>query len=200
MRWHILGAVAATAAIGLAGCQKNEEKAASGPVPGPARKAGLWEQTTAIAGAPPQVIRVCTDPTVGATLPWWGGVAATNNCKSVSGKKNPDGSWSFESLCDMGAAGKSGLTGSGAGDFNSRYEVKLTVVTAGAAEPKLNGRRQLTNTMVWKGECPAGWSPGDVEVPGGTRMNRDPDAVAREIAKAKAALAQQEADAKDAAE
>jgi hypothetical protein len=196
MRWQIVGAVAAVVAIGLSGCQKDKAKTATGTVPSPERKAGLWEQTTTIADVKPQTIRMCTDRSVDATLPWWGGVAQTGNCKAVSGKKNPDGSWSFESRCDMGSAGKTGLTGVGSGDFNSRYEVKITVVTAGAAEPKMNGRRELTNVMVWKGECPADWSPGDVEVPGGTRMNRDPDAVSREIAKAKAALAAQEAEAK----
>jgi hypothetical protein len=63
----------------------------------------------------------------------------------------------------------------------------------------MNGPQQLTNVFEWKGECPADWSPGDVEVPGGLRMNRDPGAVAREIEKAKAALARQEVEAKAAA-
>jgi hypothetical protein len=50
--------------------------------------------------------------------------------------------------------------------------------------------------MVWKGECPADFLPGDVEVAGGTRMNHDPSAVADEIAKAKAAIARQDANQK----
>ena len=111
----------------------------------------------------------------------------SSECKAVSGKKNPDGSWAFESRCDLGAGGKAGLTGTGSGDFNSRYDVKITIVTTGAADPKMNGRRELTNTLVWKGECPADFLPGDVEV-------------ADEIAKAKAALAEQEAAQKAAAD
>jgi hypothetical protein len=194
MRSSVIGAALAIAALGLAGCGRGSgEKAQGGPVAAPERKAGLWEQTTNIKGLPPQVMRLCTNKQVDATLPWWGGVAAAGNCKPVSAKKNPDGSWSFESHCDMGAGGKAGLTGAGTGDFNSRYEVKITVVTAGASDPKMNGRRELTNTLVWKGECPADFLPGDVEVAGGTRMNHDPDAVANEIAKAKAALAEQAA-------
>lgn len=198
MRWAMMSAVVAMAAVGLAGCQKDAAKTAGGPVPTPVRKAGLWEQTTVMKGVPPQVIRLCVGPAMSTSLPWWGGVAQTGNCKPVSGKKNADGSWGFESRCEMGSAGKTGLTGTGAGDFNSHYEVKITVITAGAAEPTMNGRRELANTLVWKGECPADWSPGDVEVPGGTRMNHDPDAVAQEIAKAKAAMAKQEGDAKAA--
>lgn len=198
MRGLTIAAAVALAAAALAGCNKGEDKAAAVKIDKPARKAGLWEQTTNIAGVPPQVIRICSDPSVDDTLPWWGGVSQTGNCKAVSGKKAADGSWTFESRCDMGAAGKTGLTGVGNGDFSSKYQVQITTITAGAAEPKMNGRRQLTNTLEWKGECPAGWSPGDVEVPGGTRMNRDPDSVSKEIARAKAALAEQEAAAKAA--
>jgi hypothetical protein len=200
LRTGLIIAAVSLAAAGLASCNKDAEKKADAVVPTPARKAGLWEQTTSIAGAPPQVMRLCTNPQVDATLPWWGGVAAAGNCKAVSGKKNADGSWAFESRCDLGGGGKAGLTGSGAGDFNAKYDVKITVVTAGAADPKMNGRKDLTNTLVWKGECPADFLPGDVEVAGGTRMNHDPNAVANEIARAKAALAQQEAAQKDAAE
>jgi len=197
MRWLSVCAVAAVAAAGLSGCGPGKPKEAAVQVDRPVRKAGLWEETTTVAGAPaPQVLRLCTAPSVEATLPWWGGVAQVGGCKEVSGKHNPDGSWSFESRCDMGPAGKTGLSGSGSGDFNSHYEVKIRTVTAGAAEPKMNGPQQLTNVFEWKGECPADWSPGDVEVPGGLRMNRDPGAVAREIEKAKAALAKQEIEAK----
>ena len=200
MRWPLMIAALGLAAAGLGGCNKESEKKAEAVVPAPARKAGLWEQTTLIAGAPPQVMKLCTNPQVDASLPWWGGVAAAGNCKAVSGAKNPDGSWSFESRCDLGGGAKAGLTGSGSGDFNSKYDVKITLVTAGASDPKLNGRKDLTNTLVWKGECPADFLPGDVEVAGGTRMNHDPNAVANEIARAKAALAQQDAAAKEAAQ
>jgi hypothetical protein len=193
MRWPICAAVVAVTALGLAGCGKDADKKAEGAIPGPARKAGLWEQTTNIQGLPTQVMRLCTNPKVDASLPWWGGVSAAGNCKPVSGKKNPDGSWSFESRCDLGNGGKAGLTGTGVGDFNTKYDVKILFITAGASDPKMNGRRELTNTMVWKGECPADFLPGDVEVAGGTRMNHDPNAVADEIARAKAALAAQEA-------
>jgi hypothetical protein len=197
MRWLSVCAVAAVAAAGLGGCGGEKDKTVAA-VPKPVRKAGLWEETTTVPGAPmaPQVLRLCTDPSVEATLPWWGGVAQAGGCTEVSGKHNPDGTWSFESRCDLGAAGKTGITGVGSGDFNSRYEVKIRTVTAGAAEPKMNGPQQLTNVFEWKGQCPADWSPGDVEVPGGLRMNRDPGTVAREIEKAKAALKQQDAESK----
>ena len=200
MRWPLMIAALGLAAAGLGGCNKEPVKKAEAVVPAPARKAGLWEQTTLIAGAPAQVMKLCTNPQVDASLPWWGGVAAAGNCKAVSSKKNPDGSWSFESRCDLGGGAKAGLTGSGSGDFNSKYEVKITLVTAGATDPKLNGRKDLTNTLEWKGECPADFLPGDVEIAGGTRMNHEPNAVANEIAHAKAALAQQEAAAKEAAQ
>ena len=200
MRWLSVGAVVALAAAGLVGCGGEKDKDAAVKVDRPARKAGLWEQSTTVKGAPaPQVLRLCTAPAVETTLPWWGGVAQMARCKETAGKKNPDGTWAFESRCDLGSAGKVGLSGSGAGDFNSRYEVKIRTITAGAAEPKMNGQQELTNVFEWKGECPADWTPGDVEVSGGLRMNSDPGAVAREIEKAKAALERQEVEARAAA-
>ena len=93
MRSLSIFAVVGLAAAALSACNKDAEKKVDAAVPAPARKAGLWEQTTNIAGAPPQVMKLCTNPKVDATLPWWGGVAAAGNCKAVSGKKNPDGSW-----------------------------------------------------------------------------------------------------------
>jgi hypothetical protein len=199
MRWVSLCAVAAVAVAGLSGCGDGKKQEAV-KVDRPARKAGLWEQTTTVKGAPaPQVLRLCTAPAVEATLPWWGGVAQMAKCRETAGKRNPDGTWSFESRCDLGAAGKVGLSGSGQGDFNSRYEVRIRTITAGAAEPKMNGQQELTNVFEWKGECPADWTPGDVEVGGGLRMNSDPGAVQREIEKAKAALQRQEIEAKAAA-
>ena len=180
----------------LTGCGgKDAKEAPAAKVDKPARKAGLWEETSTMAGAPPQLIRICAGPTVESSLPWWGRVAQDGSCKDISGKKNADGAWSFEARCDMGAAGKSGITGTGTGDFESKYEVKVRMNTAGAGNPQLNGPRDLTNSFVWKGECPAGWDLGDVEVSGGMRMNYDPNQVAAEIAKAQAALKAQAADA-----
>jgi hypothetical protein len=189
------GALTAAGLV-LAACGgEDKEKAGgpTGPLEKPTRAAGLWEQTTSMNGAPPQVLRLCADPSVESTLPWWGRVAQAGTCNDVMSQKQPDGSYKFQTRCDMGGAGKSAITGVGAGDFSTKYEVKVNMITAGAAQPELNGQRQLVNTFERKGDCPDDWALGDVEVPGGTRMNYDPNQVAREIAKAEEAMRQQEA-------
>lgn len=188
--WMI--AAAAAAALGLSACQRDaDEKADAGPaapVAKPQRKAGLWVQTTTVQNLPPQTLRVCTSPDVEASLPWWGRVAQSGACTETKGAQNPDGTWTIAARCEAGAAGVSNITGSGKGDFNSHYEVDLQMITVNAADPQLNGARKISNVFEYKGDCPADWSPGDVEVPGGMRMNYDPNQVQREIAKAQAAL------------
>lgn len=196
-----MGAAALALALGagLAGCERGADKSgetAAGPVEKPVRKAGLWEQTTTVQGSEPQVLRLCADQSVENTLPWWGRVAQVGSCQDVSGARGADGAYSFETKCDMGGAGKSTISGSGSGDFDSRYQVTIQMATTGASDPRLNGVRQISNAFEYKGECPADWSLGDVEVPGGMRMNYDPDQVQREIAKAQAALKAQEAAAR----
>lgn len=197
MRWAVFGVSAVLAASLLSGCGKEKAaKAPAGPVEKPVRKAGLWEQTVLIEGMQPQHIRICADPAVEGSLPWWGRVVQDGKCTDIAGKRQPNGSWSFESRCEMGPAGTSGIRGTATGDFNSSYQVNVQINTAGANNPQLNGPRKLSNSFVWKGACPADWHPGDVEVAGGTRMNADPTQVAAEIARAEAALKAQAAEQK----
>jgi len=92
-------------------------------------------------------------------------------CEQKSMTRNADGSWTIVSACDMGAGGKSDSTVHVSGDFESRYLMDITSTTTGAPQPAMNGVHKMSMTAEWSGACPAGWSGGDVEMPGGRRIN-----------------------------
>src|SRR5438552_2208628 len=41
----------------------------------------------------------------------------------------------------------------------------------GAAATQMNGEHEMTMEGTWKGACPAGFKPGDMELPGGMKIN-----------------------------
>ena len=186
----VKAAVAITLCVGaLAACSKKTETAAAGggtgasaPAAGPAtppsRKAGLWEQTMTLpqmaqsARSMTQTTKICLDETTEAKMKWW---ATENrrggpNCAEQSFTPKLGG-WSFHSVCDMGDGGKVVSDGQAIGDFGSHYKVDVTSVTTGSAMAETNGTHKITIDATWKGPCPAGMKPGDIEMPGGMRIN-----------------------------
>lgn len=186
MRLTAAMTIGTLALAALAGCGKKDEAAtekapaakaaadaatsavaAGGP---PARKAGLWEQTVTTAGIE-QTTRVCLDAATDAKIQVWGGQATKDMCSEQQMTRNLDGSYSFSSVCDLGSGGKTTTKGSVKGDFGDRYTVEATSNTEGAAAPQMNGAHTMRLDAVWKGPCPEGFKPGDMELPGGMKMN-----------------------------
>jgi hypothetical protein len=147
--------------------------AAATPVPTrwPKRKPGLWTQTMTLkAQGFTRSFRFCVDDTSDEKM----GLDSQGDdkrCQRKSMTRGVDGSWTVVSACDMGPAGQTDSTIHVAGDFNTRYVMDLTSVTTGAAQPPMNGEHKMSMTAEWSGACPAGWSGGDVEMPGGRRIN-----------------------------
>lgn len=137
----------------------------------PKRKAGLWTQTTNMeAQNVSQTFRFCIDDATDAKLGLYadrGGV----QCVKDEMSRTADGGWTASSTCDLGAAGKTQSTIQVKGDFGRHYEMTVDTNTTGAAQPAMNGQHRMTMTADWSGACPAGWSGGDIELPGGQRMN-----------------------------
>jgi hypothetical protein len=71
----------------------------------------------------------------------------------------------------MGSGGTIVSTGEAKGDFGSHYTVDIKSSTTGAAAPQMNGEHAMTLEATWKGPCPAGFKPGDMELPGGMKIN-----------------------------
>jgi hypothetical protein len=173
MRVKVLGL--GLVALTLAGCGKNHEAAdgkvaATEPASAPAapnaqprRKAGLWEQTMTTAGRS-LVTKVCTDEAFEQKA----NVLASNTlpgaCKQTV--TPTAGGWSFSSQCDLGSGGQSSSQGAVTGDMASRYEVKATTTVSGAAVPQMNRTSEVDMVAEYKGSCPQGWAPGDMEMPG----------------------------------
>lgn len=182
------GAAILGLSIMLAGCQRREateettaadaaattetaEAPAAGraaPVRGPTLRAGLWQVTTSIegVGAAPAT-RMCVDAGMQAEMAVIG--QSDPRCQATRMQRTADG-WSFASRCDMGSAGQTEAEGVATGDFQSRYETRVTTRTSGAEVPHMNREMRMTSVAVWQGPCPDGWRPGDVETPVG-RMN-----------------------------
>lgn len=181
-----------TAALGLsvlalAACNRNEAASdaeappltagAETPLPGqpaapaaPQRRAGLWEQRLSTEGIV-QVTRICIDDTLDERLSWWGQQATNESCEKNLVTRRTDGSWQFSSVCDMGTGGKTTTSGVASGDFSTRYVITGESSTVGAEAPQMNGTRSVNIESVWQGACPEGFRPGDMELPGGIRMN-----------------------------
>ncbi|TCS16652.1 DUF3617 family protein [Caulobacter sp. BK020] len=147
--------------------------AAATPAPTgwPKRKPGLWTQTMTLqAQGFTRSFRFCVDATSDEKM----GLDSQGDdkrCQRKSMTRGADGSWTVVSACDMGPAGKTDSTIHVAGDFDTRYVMEVASTTTGAAQPAMNGEHKMSMTAEWSGACPAGWSGGDVEMPGGRRIN-----------------------------
>jgi len=71
----------------------------------------------------------------------------------------------------MGDGGKVVSDGEATGDFGSHYKVNVTSVTSGSSFAQSNGTHKIAIEADWKGPCPAGMKGGDIEMPGGMRIN-----------------------------
>jgi hypothetical protein len=149
--------------------QLDEAPATAAATP-PKRQPGLWRQTMSVEGQPTMVSRICTDAAFEQKATVFANNAMPGACAESSATPAAGG-WSFHSVCDMGTGGKTVTDGTASGDFATRYEVKATTTTSGAAAPQMNRTSQMTILAEWQGACPADWAAGDMELPGGMRVN-----------------------------
>jgi hypothetical protein len=176
--------VSAAAALALGGCSKQAGTGAAanagatattpaGPTAPPARKAGLWEQKISADGMQ-QTMKTCLDAATDRKMKWWGAQApggGKSDCAEQRVTMHPGGGWDFRAVCAMGQSGTVTSDGSATGDFSSHYTVAATSVTAGSPMPQANGTHKTTIEATWTGPCPADMKPGDMELPGGMRIN-----------------------------
>jgi len=152
------------------GAAKDVTATVAAPVAPPHRKPGLWEQKVSMAGMN-QVTRLCLDAAAEQKLSAFGQQATKDMCAKTRMARRLDGAWEIASECDMGAGGKTVTTGVATGDFASAYKMEATTVTSGASAPQMNGEHKMVMEATWKGPCPAGFKPGDMELPGGMKFN-----------------------------
>jgi hypothetical protein len=182
--------ISAVALLALTACQKKTETAATGaaapaaatapqapagPLKPPPRKPGLWAQTVSMAQMT-QTTKICLDADTDRKMAWWGSQAAKSTCPEQSITQRLGGGWDFHSVCKS-EAGTTVSSGTASGDFNSHYRVDMTSTTTGGPMPQANGEHKIAIEATWQGPCPAGMKAGDMEMPGGMRINMN-DAMA----------------------
>jgi hypothetical protein len=120
-----------------------------------------------------QSIRMCLDAATEQKMKWWGSNAGPGkrDCQQQSFHPHLGGGWDFHSVCNMGESGTVTSDGAMRGDFGSHYTVELTSNTTGSPMPQANGSHKMTIEATWTGPCPADMKPGDMELPGGMRIN-----------------------------
>ena len=190
MRAAFAIAAVSVLAIGLAGCDRKREEAASpagdtaappaapggaavsaGPVTAeqlPRRQSGLWEMTTSMAGeGATTTTRVCLDAETDREMAIWGGQTSKTMCPRNEIRREADGSLRFASTCNMGTGGVTRSEGTVSGDLTSSYVVKMRASTTGAELPMMNRTTDMTMTARRVGPCADGQKPGDMIGPDG---------------------------------
>lgn len=142
----------------------------AGPAVMPTRKPGLWTQTVN-TGDMTQTTKICIDENVDKAMSVVGSQMSKDMC-SKNAVTNVAGGYAFESVCQVGAGmGVTTTKGTVTGDFNSKYKVDAETTISGANAAHMNGAHKMTVEAAWQGPCPAGFKPGDMELPGGMKMN-----------------------------
>ena len=164
MRWIILGLAASAL---LAGCGKSESSDSVKVVQKGERKPGLWEQTVVSAGRS-QTQRTCLGEGVSSSFS--AAVAQGAACTPATLAGTAHG-FSLDTTCEGGTNGRTVAHAVISGDPASAYRMEVTTTVTGAAAPQVNGTRTSVTTAAWKGPCPAGMKPGDIDLPDGTRVH-----------------------------
>lgn len=184
------GLLSAAALVALGACSKKTETAATGtaepatasstaagaspaaPAAPPSRKAGLWEQKIS-TGKMSQTMKMCLDAAADEKMKWWGSQApgGKSGCEQQSVTPRLGGGWDFHAVCAMGESGTITSDGTATGDFSSHYKVEVTSVTAGSPIAQANGPHKTSIEATWTGPCPADMKPGDMQLPGGMKIN-----------------------------
>jgi len=168
---------AGVAVLALASCKAKDEPAApasgqataqagSSEAPTLRRKAGVWRMAISNGEAVVQTIEMCIDADSDQRLSIMGAQMGDDACAQHSYARQPDGSWTFSSVCDMGSGGHTSSQGTVSGDMTTHYVVHADSVTEGAAAPQMNGKHTVTIDSTWTGACPAGQVGGDMMVHG----------------------------------
>jgi hypothetical protein len=135
----------------------------------PKRKAGLWEIKMMMGGRalPMQNIQQCTDAETDSMMSTNLGAMGSDCAKPKI--TNSGGAITVDSTCKI-AGTTTSTRAVFSGDFDSAYTVAITSSgRAAAAGP--SGQPQMTMEAKWLGPCREGQKPGDMIMPGGSKLN-----------------------------
>jgi len=130
----------------------------------PARKAGLWEikMTLEDAKVPGPAMQQCVDAATDKLLHEKFSVGQESCSKHEVNRLG--GTIVIDSSCKFGNMATT-THAVFEGDFDSAYTVKVSTTREGGA------KHNMAMEAKWLGPCKADQKPGDVEMPGGVRIN-----------------------------
>jgi Protein of unknown function (DUF3617) len=142
---------------------------AAQPADLPKRKSGLWEvnmQSSARQGAS-MVTKQCIDEKTDNMMKSWGDSQAQSKCSKQEYKKTAAG-YEFESVCKFGESTTT-TKGVVTGKLDSGYTMEMNI-QSNPPTPGMSNMSIKTSAKLL-GACPADMKPGDMEMPGGMRIN-----------------------------
>jgi hypothetical protein len=164
----------------------------------PKRKTGVWEitRTTTRNHDTPQLMQWCIDQSNDNALNQLAEGVANETCK-VENMQRDGARLVVNAVCTLGPEQAVSKTHAViTGNFDSAYHLE----SKSSYDPPMRGGKTEGTAVFdakWAGACKTGFRPGEVMLPGGTKVKLAPESIAEQ--KAAAATAKEQADAKAAA-
>jgi hypothetical protein len=133
----------------------------------PVRRSGLWQITLQTQGVAPQLVRHCIDPRTDRVMQHMAEGTDATTCSRRTYRREGD-RYVGESECRFGTSTaliRSSVAGDFARSYKGEVESRIEPPTAGLNQFKVSLQAR------WLSACPAGWKPGDMDVPGMGRVN-----------------------------
>lgn len=179
-----LAGVSLIGLLALSACDKGADKAdvagddakpaavakANAPEAPPKQTNGQWEYKNTVGGRT-MAMKICVDAKSQEVLSWVNPNAPADDCAKREYGKQPDGTWTFYTICRTSMGGETTSSGAAKGDFVRNFTVLATVKTEGATNAAANGVIDMKIDAAYVGPCPAGQRGGDVVLPGGRIVN-----------------------------
>jgi hypothetical protein len=163
------------ATAGLVACAPRAQDAANdehSPLAAPARRSGLWEQTIQRDGKDSRRrgFQICLNKASDDRLWIFGAAKPTDQCRRQI-TRDAGGAYHFASTCKLGDQAIVTSNGVATGDFVSGYEVRSVLTVSGAPISELDGRHDVQLVARYRGPCPAGMAPGQINLGRGLKID-----------------------------
>ena len=134
----------------------------------PPRKPGQWQIEMTPDTGPAMTMDICLDEATDKEMMQAGMSISDGMCSDVD-VSQAGGTITINATCTMGAMKTTSHTVM-TGDFQSAYSATITSTMEGGP-PGMPANTTIEQTATWLGECSGGLGPGDMLMPGGTKMN-----------------------------
>lgn len=134
----------------------------------PARKAGQWEIQMTPDSGPAMTMALCLDEASDKDMMKFGMSLSEDMCATVN--QSRDGNTIvIDATCAMGGMTTVSHTVM-SGDFETAYDMTITSKIDGGP-PGMPSESTITQHARWTGDCTGGLQPGDMQMPGGMKLN-----------------------------